>query len=180
MVLGRDFSNSELYGVARSGLITDAKTQGTLSKISSHVRAGYLDEGIPFKRNGLEFAAFEPIYGNSMWEHVYDMRNKNITPLSRVVVRAMLGISKALNAGHAREQIIVHSDVKPQNVMVCSKARIYLIDYSQSLTDKGDEHTLSGSPAYMAPEILLGDGDAYDPKRDIYACGVMILELITQ
>ncbi len=41
------------------------------------------------------------------------------------------------------------------------------------------EGSILGSPAYMAPEQILADGDTIGPPADVYSLGVVLYELLT-
>jgi serine/threonine protein kinase len=68
-----------------------------------------------------------------------------------------------------------HGDFKPQNVMVASDGRGTLIDLGCAAPLRERAHTLSGTPAYLAPELL--SGDPTDTRTDLYSVGVTIDEL---
>jgi len=102
-------------------------------------------------------------------------------PLVRVLLR---GILEALAHAHARG--IVHCDLKPGNVLLSGT-----VDVAIKLTDFGVAHALTpgdslagdnsprsaGTPAYMAPEQLLGLWRDFGPWTDLYALGCMLWEL---
>jgi serine/threonine protein kinase len=75
---------------------------------------------------------------------------------------------------------VVHCDVKPGNVLVNQQGKIFLADFgiakfvgATTTTTMG----VAGTPAYMAPEQVVGRGVA--PVTDIYALGVMLFEMLT-
>jgi len=93
-----------------------------------------------------------------------------------------LAIAETLAAVHAHG--IVHGDVKPANVFLPSASGfpIKLVDFGLSkieglerLTRTGE---LTGTPAYMAPELLTGQAEV-DGRVDLYALGVVLHEALT-
>jgi serine/threonine protein kinase/tetratricopeptide (TPR) repeat protein len=89
-----------------------------------------------------------------------------------------LDLCRALAAVHA--QGILHRDIKAQNVMRETGGRIVLMDFGvgrdlrrESLPD----HSLSGTPLYLAPEVLAG-GEA-STCSDLYSLGVLLFHLVT-
>jgi hypothetical protein len=91
-------------------------------------------------------------------------------------------------AAHARG--IVHRDLKPENVMghrdesgvlavkVLDLGLVKLRAEEQLLSGTMTaEGVIMGTPDYMAPEQLLGQ--PVDPRADIFAIGVMLLEALT-
>ena len=93
-------------------------------------------------------------------------------------VRYGAQIAEALAAAHAKG--IVHRDLKPGNVML-TKTGVKVLDFG--LARSGVEPGLTahgavmGTPAYMAPEQL--EGKKSDARTDIYALGLMLLEMAT-
>lgn len=104
-------------------------------------------------------------------------------PIPIVELRPIaLGIAEALAAVHAHG--VVHGDVKPANVFLPQGGTfpIKLVDFGLSkieglerLTRTGE---LTGTPAYMAPELLTGQGEA-DARIDLYALGVVLYEALS-
>lgn len=93
-----------------------------------------------------------------------------------------LSITEALAAVHAHG--VVHGDLKPANVFLPQGAPfpVKLVDFGLSkieglerLTRTGE---LTGTPAYMAPELLTGAGEL-DGRVDIYALGVVLYEALS-
>ncbi|KAH6799624.1 hypothetical protein C2S51_036108 [Perilla frutescens var. frutescens] len=90
--------------------------------------------------------------------------------------------TKALLKGlhHIHKFGYVHCDIKLQNILLgVDGAALKLADFGlakrASPRDSGCE--LRGTPLYMSPEILAG-GDQ-GPPADIWACGCVVLELLS-
>ena len=85
------------------------------------------------------------------------------------------GIAAGLMAAHAKG--ILHRDLKPANVMVDSRGDSRIMDFGLALAAGEDDGTISGTPAYMAPEQLAGDPATV--QSDLYALGLVMYELFT-
>lgn len=92
---------------------------------------------------------------------------------------------------HAHQKGILHRDIKPSNVLVTGpngSPTPKVIDFGLAkavgfaLTED-PLHTRPGlavgTPAYMAPEQLTGDGAGADTRSDVYALGVLLYQLLT-
>ena len=93
----------------------------------------------------------------------------------------------ARGLSHAHAAGIVHRDLSPNNVMLLPQqeerqgVRVKLVDFGLALasgeagvTDAGQVY---GTPAYLAPERIQGDPGT--PASDVYAVGVMLVEMLT-
>lgn len=81
---------------------------------------------------------------------------------------------------YLHEKGIIHRDLKPENILMASKGSIYtfkIADFGLSCYLDASEKTCSGSPGYMAPEILRGIN--YSTKADIFSAGVIAHILLT-
>ncbi|HEY0155825.1 MAG TPA: serine/threonine-protein kinase [Thermoanaerobaculia bacterium] len=85
------------------------------------------------------------------------------------------GIAAGLMAAHAKG--ILHRDLKPANVMVDSRGEARIMDFGLALAAGEDDGTISGTPAYMAPEQL--EGQPATVQSDLYALGLVMYELFT-
>ncbi|MBM4356188.1 MAG: serine/threonine protein kinase, partial [Deltaproteobacteria bacterium] len=102
--------------------------------------------------------------------------------ISRTVVdKLMVQMLHGLEAAHAIS--IVHRDMKPENVLLQSVIGnpwyVRIVDFGLAKFTAAGTHTsvLSGTPAYMAPEQLIGQGIC--PASDVYAMGIIAYELLT-
>jgi serine/threonine protein kinase len=84
-----------------------------------------------------------------------------------------------MNYLHTRSPQVVHRDLKSLNVLLDHNHCVKLCDFGMA---RLREHTyiatqhISGSPSWMAPEVLRGDD--FDDKSDVYAFGVIMWELM--
>ncbi len=88
-----------------------------------------------------------------------------------------LDLCRALSAVHAAG--IVHQDVKLTNVMKEEDGRIVLMDFGlgREAEQGGSRRALSGTPLFMAPEVLAGSPS--DARSDLYSLGVVFFALVT-
>ena len=106
-------------------------------------------------------------------------------PASRVV-HILRQICRSLDEAHRRA--LVHRDLKPSNVMICQVALehdvIKVLDFGlvKPMSRDSRELTLDaasgGTPAYIAPEVAMGDANV-DGRADIYAMGCVAYFLLT-
>jgi hypothetical protein len=100
-------------------------------------------------------------------------------------------VCHSLGEAHARG--LVHRDVKPANIFVCRMGLDYdfvkVLDFGLVQVRRADpslvetetlltaQH-LIGTPAYMAPEVILGKEDV-DRRADVYSLGCVVYFLLT-
>jgi eukaryotic-like serine/threonine-protein kinase len=89
------------------------------------------------------------------------------------VVQLLIQMLQALAYLHRRG--ILHRDLKPGNVLVTDRS-VRVLDFGLS-SSHGQSGGVSGTVAYMAPEILLGD--EADERTDLFAVGIMAYEMLT-
>jgi eukaryotic-like serine/threonine-protein kinase len=108
-------------------------------------------------------------------------------PAERVIF-LLRQVCHSLADAHARG--LVHRDIKPANIYVCRMGLDYdfvkVLDFGLVKFKTGDigqtmitgDHPTTGTPAYMAPEIILGETDV-DRRADVYALGCVAYFLLT-
>jgi hypothetical protein len=103
------------------------------------------------------------------------------------VVHVLRQVCDSLEEAHARG--LVHRDIKPANIHIgrvgCREDFVKVLDFglvktaavgaAQSLATM--EGVIMGTPAYMAPEMALGDD--VDARTDLYALGCVAYYLLT-
>ena len=132
----------------------------------------------------------------------YTMKRLRGRPLSRVFkrlragdpeLRAYFSLSRLLGCfvelcraiAYAHERGVIHTDLKPDNIIVGSRGEIVVVDWGLALVmgpsgrSQARSKLLAGTPEYMAPEQLLGSGEELDERVDVWALGVILYELLT-
>jgi eukaryotic-like serine/threonine-protein kinase len=89
---------------------------------------------------------------------------------------ALVGIDLCQALAAVHHALLVHRDVKPQNVMRQEGGRIVLMDFGTG-RDLATPGAQAGTPLYMAPELLAGDNASV--ASDIYSLGVLLFHLVT-
>jgi len=78
----------------------------------------------------------------------------------------------------------MHRDLKLDNILVTVGSQgtitnLKLADFGMACKfDKIASDTVCGTIGYMAPELLVGEGE-YDEKVDIWSLGVILYNLVT-
>jgi serine/threonine-protein kinase len=128
---------------------------------------------------GMTWLVMEYVEGRTLH---HELRNAAFAPADAVEVVDQ--VCRSLEEAH--QFGIVHRDLKPNNLILYADGTgevfVKLMDFgiakdmqdSSGITRQG---ALLGTPAYMAPEQVLGQ--AVDPRTDIYAMGVMLFRLFT-
>lgn len=88
-------------------------------------------------------------------------------------------IARGLSAAHARN--IVHRDVKPSNIIITNENVAKIVDFGLARVVATASATQSisstGTLPYMAPEQILGE--SIDQRCDIWALGVILIQMMT-
>ncbi|KAL3640388.1 hypothetical protein CASFOL_015356 [Castilleja foliolosa] len=97
--------------------------------------------------------------------------------------KVAIGIAEAIEYLHnGMERCVVHRDIKPSNILLSSKKTPKLCDFGLASWTPAPSvpflcKTVKGTFGYLAPEYFQ-KGKVSD-KTDVYAFGVVLLELIT-
>lgn len=134
--------------------------------------------GVGDDGSGLSYTVMELLEGETLFarlERVGSLEPRELRPL-------LEGICSGLDAVHAHG--VLHGDLKPANVFLVGDEGACvakLVDFGTSkvhglerLTRTGE---VIGTPVYMPPELLTGDG-SIDERIDTYALGVLIYQCL--
>src|SRR5262245_55884353 len=123
---------------------------------------------------GERWVVMEYVFGESLAQVIN--RHPNGLPLD--LIREWFG---ALSRGvsYLHDQGVVHRDLKPANIFI-EHGQLKVGDYGlsrrMSSSERGELTRGVGTPHYMAPEIKNGN---YGRSIDVYACGVILFEMLT-
>ena len=126
-------------------------------------------------RVGAPFIVLEYVPGETLKDVI---RREGQLDISQALAYA-IEIARALGAAH--ERMIVHRDVKPQNVLIGAEGGAKITDFgiARSLTEEG--LTLAGrvlgTTDYVSPEQALGQ--PVTGQSDLYSLGVVLYEMLT-
>jgi len=143
--------------------------------------SGRLDDGRPF-------LVLELLEGDSLYERMTKVRIIDINTTLAVATQSCRGLTKA----HAAN--IVHRDLKPENIFITKdedgELLAKILDfglakfYAPMEAGSGPQARLTregavfGTPAYMSPEQVRGQG-AVDNRADLWALGCIVYECLT-
>ena len=125
------------------------------------------------------FLVMDLVRGTSLIELLDKQGRVEMARAADIIKQVLSGLA------HAHELGIVHRDIKPANIMISEKAgfgqQVRILDFGLArLTETSTKLTTGivvGTPNYMAPEQCKGGN--IDARTDLYACGVVLFEMLT-
>lgn len=148
-------------------LLREAQLIGQLSHaaIVQLYDVGINEEGTPF-------LVMEYVAGTTLEEHL----KSHSLPLQRACTWAA-DIARALSLAHRTG--IIHGDIKTGNIFVTPEEKVKLGDFgiAQLATQVSGSERVKGTPAYLAPEQILGASQ--DQRSDQFSFGIVFYELLT-
>ncbi len=153
---------------------------------------------LAYDGKGKPFFVMKRLTGTDMHELLKRLRagDEVDEPACRLrLLRAFADVCLAVEFAHSRG--IIHRDLKPANVMLGDFGEVYVLDWgvARTLSEPAEASeatpnaprdlelapgetqagTVLGTPAYMAPEQLVGERAG--PAADIYALGCILFEI---
>jgi len=110
--------------------------------------------------------------GGELFQH---LKKERRFPEERV---KFYGAQIALGLGHLHSKKIIYRDMKPENVLMDEDGYISLTDFGMAKVIKPDvmANSFCGTPEYLAPEIIIGEGHA--TEVDWWGLGILMYELM--
>ncbi len=123
----------------------------------------------------------------------YSMKHVKGKPWDEVILDKSLAenleiLEDVCNAvAFAHDHGVLHRDLKPENVMLGGYGEVLVMDWglAAGFTDKAKAPRLTpktgvcGTPAYMSPEMAVGQGNRIGPVSDVYLLGAILFEIVT-
>ena len=148
-------------------LLREAQLVGQLSHpaIVQLYDVGINEEGRPF-------LVMEYIAGKTLEEH---LESSSLTVQRACAWAADLARALAL----AHRTGIIHGDIKPGNIFVTPEEKVKLGDFgiARLATQVSSSDRVKGTPAYLAPEQILGARQ--DQRSDQFSFGIVFYRLLT-
>jgi len=124
------------------------------------------------------FMVMEYIQGQSLDERLKEAQASGRLLSGVEVWRIIKQMGDGLTYIH--EQGIIHRDIKPANILLTMDGNVHISDFgvSKLLAGQGNTTTgtITGTPAYMAPEQALGQ--PIDHRADLYSMAVIVYEML--
>lgn len=91
------------------------------------------------------------------------------------LVGIFLQVARAL--GYMHQMGFVHTDVKPENILVDQEANVKLVDFGVACRRESRKNRVQGTPDFIAPEQL--SKKPLDARTDIYNLGTTMYKVLT-
>ena len=160
----------------RERFLTDASAAAGLSHPNI---ATLFDVG---EHDGRWYLAYEYVTGETLRQQ---MAGRPMHP--RHALEIGIQLADALAEAHSRG--VLHTDLRPENVIVTAKGSSKLMDIGMGAWTRGGATrghiaasavggtVASSVAAYMSPEQIIGQ--QVDPRTDIFSLGVIVYEMLT-
>lgn len=116
------------------------------------------------------FYLMELVRGKELWDVIREIGLLNKSQTSFYSGSIMMGLDYL----HSRK--VIYRDIKPENIIVCENGYLKLIDFGTAKEIEERTSTILGTPHYMAPEVILGEG--YTFSYDFWSCAVCMYEFV--
>ncbi|CAA7015192.1 unnamed protein product [Microthlaspi erraticum] len=159
--------------VVKVGMVEQIKREISVMRMVKHPNIVELHEVMASKSK--IYFAMELVRGGELFAKVAKGRLRE--DVARVYFQQLIS---AVDFCHSRG--VYHRDLKPENLLLDEEGNLKVTDFGLSaftehLKQDGLLHTTCGTPAYVAPEVILKKG--YDgAKADLWSCGVILFVLL--
>jgi eukaryotic-like serine/threonine-protein kinase len=194
-----DFVLRRMIGMGASGKVYRATRSDGRAYAIKFLRKAFIADRAAIDRfvaelslvAGLKHPNIMPVLGGGRtpaggYFFVMDLADSD---LQRRIDRGRIAVGQSLEwlrqaaAGvhFAHKQGIIHCDLKPSNLLLSRGSNVIVSDFG--LACRAEQmvcnRRLAGTPAFMAPEQIVGSGKGISPTTDIYGLGATLYALLT-
>jgi serine/threonine protein kinase len=112
----------------------------------------------------------EFLSGGEVFSHLRTLGNFDVDTTRFYAVEVLL-VFQALHTAK-----VVYRDLKPENLVFSAEGHIKFIDFGFAKVIDDRTYTLCGTPEYLAPEVIKGEGASF--SSDWWAYGVLLYEFL--
>ncbi|XP_054806530.1 receptor-like kinase TMK4 [Prosopis cineraria] len=152
--------------------------------VLTKVRHRHLVALLGYCINGNErLLVYEYMPQGTLTQHLFEWREKGCTPLTwKQRVAIALDVARGVEYLHSlAQQSFIHRDLKPSNILLGDDMRAKVADFGLVKNAPDGKYSvetrLAGTFGYLAPEYAATG--RVTTKVDVYAFGVVLMELIT-
>ncbi len=128
--------------------------------------------------DGLLYLAMEYVKGPTLTQLLVNENPLDVDRVIGIVCQALSGIEEAHLGG------VIHADLKADNILLDQRRAgvdvVKIVDFGIARLVTGvrdvDDRSISGTPEYMAPEVISGAPPSF--ASDVYAVGIILYELL--
>ncbi|MGD8441691.1 MAG: serine/threonine-protein kinase, partial [Holophagae bacterium] len=121
--------------------------------------------------DGRELVSMEYVDGRTLLDELRTRGPLELEEARDVAAQFLAGLEAIHTAG------LVHRDIKPENIMLTRTGRVVVMDFGLARQQAEGGGSVSGTPAYMAPEQAAGQ--TVDARADVYSAGVVLAEMVS-
>ncbi|KAL3754761.1 hypothetical protein ACJRO7_001942 [Eucalyptus globulus] len=161
------------FGQIKKSFLAEAETIGTIHHVNLVRLLGFCAE------KSHRLLVYEYMCNGSLDKWIFH-NDQEFDVYWQVRRKIILDIAKGLAYLHEEcHQKIIHSDIKPHNILLDEHFNAKLADFGLSkLIDKDQSHvmtTMRGTSSYLAPKWL---SSIITEKVDVYSFGIVMLEVL--
>lgn len=139
------------------------------------------------RASGAYFIVMEYVNGVNLKELLKCRTDRNLLLPIEMSIAIAIEMCRGLDYAHhltdreGNPLKVVHHDINPANVLLSVNGEIKLVDFGLSEAavhvEQTDADIVRGKFGYLSPEAAYGAGA--DHRTDIYACGIVLYEMLT-
>ena len=184
--LAMDLKTNQQYAI-KEYFVTGASGQAQLQH-EARVLSQLHHPNLPafqeaFDQRGHYFVVLSYIEGSDLTDRIRIARQRNeIIPLPQIM-GWILSICDAVQFLHSQQPVVIHRDIKPDNIRIMPDGTAILVDLGNAKATADGARTLffirhQGTPGY-APQEQYPGGTGTDVRSDIYALGATLYFALT-